>query len=106
MCFPWTPGVGSQVSTELLTALFQEPQGLTDYLVLDFPLEPSFPSMCFLNACQILNLVTETDSICLALAKSQLESIQNHCDPPIFIIPVNRSGIPPADGFHGIQNQV
>jgi len=74
--------------------------------VLDFPLESSFPFMPFINACQILNLVTETDSISLTLAKSQSESIQNQWVLPIFIIPVNRSGIPPADGLHGIQNQV
>ncbi|MDH4361963.1 MAG: AAA family ATPase [Nitrospirota bacterium] len=103
---PWAQEVGYQVSTELVTALLRELKGLAAYLVLDFPLEPSFPSMCFLNACQILNLVTETDSICLALAKSQLESIHNHCDPPLFIIPVNRSGIPPADGLQGIQEHL
>jgi MinD-like ATPase involved in chromosome partitioning or flagellar assembly len=103
---PWTQGVGSQVSTELLTALFQELKGLADYLVLDFHLEPSFPSMSFLMACQILNLVTETDSICLALANSQIKAIQRHSATHIFVIPVNRSGIPPADGIHGIQKQV
>lgn len=103
---PWAQEVGYQVSTELFTALFRELRGLTDYLVLDFPLESSFPSMFFLNACQMLNLVTETDSICLALAKSQLESIRNHCDPTIFLIPVNRSGIPPTDGLQGIKEQL
>jgi len=103
---PWTHGVGSQVTTELLTALFRELKGLADYVVLDFPLEPSIPSMSFLNACQILDLVIETDAICLALAKSQLAYIQSHAAIPICITPVNRSGIPPADGVHGIEKQV
>ncbi|KPK26173.1 MAG: hypothetical protein AMK69_12575 [Nitrospira bacterium SG8_3] len=103
---PWTHGVGSQVSTELLTALIPELKGLADYLVLDFPLEPSFPSMSFLNACQILHLVMETDAICIALAKSQLKAIQSHSATQILVTPVNRSGIPPADGVHGIQKQI
>jgi pilus assembly protein CpaE len=102
---PWNQGVGSQVSTELLTGLFREFRGLADYLVVDFPLDSSLPSMCFLSQCQILDLVMETDSICLALAKSQLEYIQRHCDIPIFLTLVNRSGIPPADSLHGIQDQ-
>lgn len=102
---PWTKGVGSQISTEHLTALFRELRGLADYLVLDFPLEPSLPTMCFLTQCQILDLVMGTDSIFLALAKSQLEFIQRHSDTPICLTLVNRSGIPPADDLHGIQEQ-
>jgi len=103
---PWAQEVGYQVSTELLTVLFRELRGLADYLVLDFSLEPSFPSICFLNHCQIIDLVMETDSICLALAKGQLAFIRSLCETPIFVTPVNRSGIPPADGLHGIQDQV
>lgn len=103
---PWAQEAGYQVSTEIFSALFRELKGLADFLVIDFSLEPSFPSLFFLNACQILNLVTETDSICLALTKSQLENIQRHGDPPIFLVPVNRSGIPPADGLQGIKEQL
>jgi MinD-like ATPase involved in chromosome partitioning or flagellar assembly len=103
---PWAQEVGYQVSAELLTLLFRELKGLADYLVLDFPLEPSFPSMFFLGQCHILDLVMETDSLCLAIAKSQLAFIQSHSTTPIFLTPVNRSGIPLADGVQGIQEQL
>ena len=103
---PWAQEVGYQVSTELFTVLFRKLKDLTDYLVLDFPLEPSFPSMFFLGQCHLLDVVTETDSICLTLATKQLEFIQSHLTTPLFFIPVNRSGMPPADGLHGIQEQV
>jgi pilus assembly protein CpaE len=103
---PWTQEVGSPVSTELFAALLQELKGLADYVVLDFPLEPSYSSMLFLSHCQILDLVMETDSLCLALAKNQIEFIKSQCTTPILLTPVNRSGIPPADGIQGIQNQV
>lgn len=103
---PWAQEVGYQVSTELFTALFRELKGLADYLVLDFPLEPSLPSMCFLSHCQILDLVMESDSIGIELAKSQLEFIRSHCDTPVFVILVNRSGIPLADGLQGVQEEI
>ena len=102
----WTRDVGSPVSTELLAALLRELKGLADYVILDFPLEPSFSSMLFLNHCQILDLVMETDSLCLALAKKQVEFIQSQCTTPILLTPVNRSGIPPADGLQGIKDQI
>lgn len=103
---PWAQEVGDQVSIELFAALFRELKKLADYLILDFSLEPSFPSNFFLRQCQIIHLVTEMDSICLALAKSQLPYIRSHCDSSIIIIPVNRAGIPPADGLQGIQHQL
>ena len=103
---PWTQEVGSPVSTELFAALLRELKGLADYVVLDFPLEPSFSSMLFLSHCQILDLVMETDSLCLALAKNQVEFIQSQCTTPVMLTPVNRSGIPPADGLQGIQDHV
>ena len=103
---PWAQEVGNQISTELLTALFRELRRLADYLVLDFPLEPSLPSMCFLSQCQILDLVMESDAIGINLAKSQLESIGNHCNASIFVTLVNRSGIPLADGLQGVQEEV
>jgi pilus assembly protein CpaE len=102
----WTQEAGSPVSIELLAALFRELKGLADYVVLDFPLELSFSSMLFLSHCHILDLVMETDSLCLALAKNQVEFIQSQYTTPILLTPVNRSGIPPADGIQGIQNQV
>jgi len=103
---PWAQEVGSPVSTELFAALLREIKGLADYVVLDFPLEPSFSSMLFLNHCHILDLVIETDPLCLALTKNQVEFIQSQCTTPILLTPVNRSGIPPADGLHGIQDHV
>ena len=103
---PWAQEVGYQVSTDLITVLFQELRRLADYLVVDFPLEPSFPSMCFLAQCQILDLVLESDAICLALAKSQLGFVKNHCDAPIILTLVNRSGIPLADGLQDIQKEI
>lgn len=103
---PWDQEVGAQISTELLTGLLQELKGLADYLVLDFPLEPSFPSMCFLSQCQILDLVMESDAIGINLAKSQLAFIRSHCETPVFVTLVNRSGIPLADGLQGIQEEV
>lgn len=103
---PWAQEVGYQVSTEFLTVLFRELKGLTDYLVLDFPLEPSLPSMFFLAQCHILDLVMETDPNYLSLAKSQLAFIQSHSTTPIFLTPVNRSGIPHDDGLTGIQEQL
>lgn len=103
---PWTREVGSPVSTELFAALLRELKGLADYVILDFPLEPSFSSMLFLSHCHILDLVMETDSLCLDLAKKQVEFIQSQCTTPILLTPVNRSGIPPADGLQGIQDQV
>jgi len=103
---PWTREVGSPVPTELFAALLRELKGLADYVVLDFPLEPSFSSMLFLSHCHILNLVMETDPLCLALAKKQVEFIQGQCTTPILLTPVNRSGIPPADGLQGIQDHV
>ena len=103
---PWAHEVGYQVSTEFCTLLFRELKKLADYLVLDFPLEPSFPSMFFLSQCHIVNLVMETDTLCLALAKNQVAFIQDQGSTPILLTPVNRSGIPPADGLQGIQDQV
>jgi len=103
---PWTREVGSPVSTELFVALLRELKGLAAYVILDFPLEPSFSSMLFLSHCHILDLVMETDSLCLALAKKQVEFIQSQSTTPILLTPVNRSGIPPADGLQGIQDQV
>ena len=103
---PWTQEASSPISTELFAALLRELKGLADYVVLDFPLEPSFSSMLFLSHCHILDLVMETDSVCLALAKQQVEFIQSHCTTPMLLTPVNRSGIPPADGLQGIQDQV
>lgn len=32
--------------------------------------------------------------------------LQNQAATPMLITPVNRSGIPPSDGLHGIQSQV
>lgn len=103
---PWAQEVGYQISTEFLTVLFRELKGLADYVVLDFPLEPSLPVMFFLGESHILNLVLETDLVCLDLAKSQVEFIKRHSTTPIFLTPVNRSGIPPADGVQGIQEYV
>ncbi len=103
---PWTQEVGSPVSTELFAALLRELKGLADYVILDFPLEPSFSSMLFLSHCHILDLVLETGSLCLALAKKQVEFIQSQCATPILLTPVNHSGIPPADGLQGIQDHV
>ncbi len=103
---PWTQEVGSSVSTELFAALLRELKGLADYVILDFPLEPSFSSMLFLSHCHILDLVLETGSLCLALAKKQVEFIQSQCATPILLTPVNHSGIPPADGLQGIQDHV
>ena len=102
----WTREVGSPVSTELLAALLGELKGLADYVILDFPLEPSFASMLFLSHCHILDLVMETDPLSLALAKKQVEYIQSQCTTPVLLTPVNRSGIPPTDGLQGIQDQV
>jgi MinD-like ATPase involved in chromosome partitioning or flagellar assembly len=103
---PWAQEVGYQVSTDLLTVLFRQLKNLADYLVLDFPLEPSFPSMFFLAQCEICNHVLEADAISIAKSKSQLELLQNHGCAQIFLTVVNRSGIPPADGIQGIQEQV
>lgn len=103
---PWAKEVGYQVSTELLTVLFRQLTNLADYLVLDFPLEPSFPSMFFLTQCQVCNHVLEADAISIAKTKSQLELLRNHGSAQIFLTVVNRSGIPPADGIQGIQEQV
>ncbi|MDH5700828.1 MAG: AAA family ATPase [Nitrospirota bacterium] len=103
---PWDQEVGAQVSTELLTGLFRELKGHADYLVLDFPLEPSFPSVCFLSQCQILDLVMESDAIGMNLAKSQLAFIRSHCETPVFVTLVNRSGIPLADGLQGVQEEI
>ncbi len=103
---PWDQEVGAQISTELLTELFRELKGLADYLVLDFPLEPSFPSICFLSQCEILDLVMESDAIGINLAKSQLAFIRSHCETPVFVTLVNRSGIPLADGLQGIQEEI
>lgn len=103
---PWTQDVGSPVSTKNFAALLRELKELTDYLVLDFPLESSVSSMLFLNQCHILDLVTEPDSICLSLAKTLVEFIQSQCTTPLLLTPVNRSGIPPADGLQGIQDQM
>lgn len=102
----WAQEVGYQISTEFCTILFRELKALANYLVLDFPLEPSFSSMFFLNQCQIIDLVIETDSICLALTKKQIEFLKSQSSAPMLVTPVNRSGIPPADGLHGIQEQV
>ena len=103
---PWAQKVGYQISTEFLTVLFGELKKLSDYLVLDFPLEPSLPSMFFLAQCHILDLVMETDPNCISLAKSRLAFIQSHSTTPIFLTPVNRSGLPHADGLNGIQEQL
>ena len=102
----WDQEVGAQISTEFLTVLFRELKGLADYLILDFPLELSFPSMCFLGQCQILDLVMESDAIGMNLAKNQLAFIRSHCETPVFVTLVNRSGIPLADGLQGIQREV
>ena len=102
----WDQEVGAQISTEFLTVLFRELKGLADYLILDFPLELSFPSMCFLGQCQILDLVMESDAIGMNLAKNQLAFIRSHCEAPVFVTLVNRSGIPLADGLQGIQKEV
>ncbi|HSF11043.1 MAG TPA: hypothetical protein VLA60_16650 [Nitrospirales bacterium] len=40
------------------------------------------------------------------LAKSQLAFIRNHCETPVFVPLVNRSGIPLADGLQGIQEEI
>ena len=103
---PWAQEVGHQVSPELLTVLFRELKNLADFLVLDFPLEPSFPSIFFLRQCQILDLVTECDPLCLDLAKNQLAFVLSHGQTPVYITPVNRSGIPPNEGPQGIQEQL
>ncbi len=76
---------------------------LADYLVLDFPLESSVSFILFLSQCHILDLVTEIDSFFLALAKKQIEYIQNQCATPMLLTLVNRSGITLADGLHGIH---
>ena len=103
---PWAQEAGSPMSTEVLTALLRELKGLADYVVLDFPLEPSHCSLLFLGHCQLLDLVMETDDFCLTLAKKQIEFIQSQGTTPLLLTPVNRSGIPPADGLQGIQDQI
>ncbi len=103
---PWAQEVGNQVSTELLSVLFRLLKNLADYLILDFPLEPSFPSMFFLTQCQVCNHVLESDAISIAKTKRQLELLQNQGSAQIFLTVVNRSGIPPADGIKGIEEQV
>jgi MinD-like ATPase involved in chromosome partitioning or flagellar assembly len=103
---PWAQEVGYQVSTELLTVLFRQLKNLADYLVLDFPLEPSFPSMFFLKQCQVCSHVLEADAISITKTKNQLELLRNQGSAQIFLTVVNRSGIPPTDGVQGIQEQV
>jgi MinD-like ATPase involved in chromosome partitioning or flagellar assembly len=103
---PWAQEVGYQVSTDLLAVLFRQLKNLADYLVLDFPLEPSFPSMFFLAQCQVCNHVLEADAISIAKSKSQLELLRNHGGAQIFLTVVNRSGMPPAEGIQGIKEQI
>ncbi len=103
---PWSHEKDSIISPDVFSAVLQELQGLADYVVLDFPLEPSAASLLFLNHCHILDLVLDTDTLCLTLAKNQIEFIHSQGTIPILLTPVNRSGIPPTDGLQGIQDLI
>ena len=95
-----------RLSSDLLESLFQRLTTRTEYVIVDFPLESSPITECILQHCHLVNVIADTDRVCLETAQQQLSFLKKEGYPHIFLTVVNRTGMPPADGLKGIQDQL
>ncbi len=102
----WSKTYRSYISTEFLRFLFQELTQRAEYLIVDFPLEASPITGCILGHCQLMNVILDTDRVCMETAQSQIPYLTNETQIPILLTVVNRTGMPSTDGLKGIQDQL
>lgn len=102
----WSKTQRSYISSEFLKFLFQELTQRAEYLIVDFPLESSPITGCILEHCQLMNVILDTDRVCMETAQKQILFLTKETQIPILLTVVNRTGMPPADGLKGIQDQL
>ncbi|MDR4494301.1 MAG: AAA family ATPase [Nitrospirales bacterium] len=102
----WSKIHRSYISSEFLKFLFRELTPRADYLIVDFPLESSPITWCILEHCHLMNVILDTDRVCLETAHDQISFLTKELPVPIYLTVVNRTGMPPTDGLKGIQAQL
>ncbi|MGD9852781.1 MAG: CpaE family protein [Nitrospirales bacterium] len=105
-CSLWSKTHGGYVSPDFLETLFGQLTLCAKYVVVDFPLESSPATRCILDKCQLMNVILDTDRVCLETAQQQISLLTKDTQIPIFLTVVNRTGMPPSDGLKGIQDQL
>ena len=102
----WSKTHRSYISSEFLKFLFQELTQRAEYLIVDFPLESSPISGCIIEHCQLMNVILDTDRVCMETAQEQIPDLTKETQIPILLTVVNRTGMPSTDGLKGIQDQL